>query len=183
MADIANFTADPLYTGCDQITTVGARVRNSRRAFRAQSQLMWAVQWAGKAYRQRHSKHRHDSGHSPDDVPWQRLQSAYGRIRVPIPESHDARSRVAWLEAGETADLIYIGGEDLNTRALGSKFVVTFSEVPSAVEDLPLVVVLPDQTWWSAVRPAAALAGFAGREHRSPGGPGESDVDQPVQRV
>ena len=151
MADIANFRADPLYTGCDQITTVGAGVLNSRRAFRAQSQLVWAVQCAGKAYLQQRSKHRHGSVHSPDDSPWQRLQSAYGRIRVPIAEGHEARSRVARLEAGEGADLIYIGVEDLDAGTLGSKFVVTFSELPSTVEDLPSVATLPDHTW----RPAA----------------------------
>ena len=152
MADSANFTADPRYADCDQITTVGARVLNSRRAFRAQSQLVWAVQCAGRAYLQRRSG-QHRSGPGPDATPWQRLQSAYGRIRVPIPEGHAARSRVARLEVSDAADLIYVGVEDLDTGSLGSKFVVRFSERPAAVDNLPSLAALPDHDWQPAVLP------------------------------
>ncbi|MCE2484044.1 MAG: hypothetical protein J4F42_00920 [Desulfurellaceae bacterium] len=149
MADSASFAADPRYAGCDQITTVGTGVLNSRRAFRAQSQLVWAVQGAGRAYLQR----RPGSAPGPDATPWQRLQSAYGRIRVPIPEGHAARSRVARLEVGDAADLIYIGVEDLDAGGLGSKFVVAFSERPAAVENLPSLASLPDHSWQPAVLP------------------------------
>ena len=185
MADSANFTADPRYAGCDQITTVGARVLNSRRAFRAQSQLVWAAQCAGRAYLQRRSG-QHRSGPSPDATPWQRLQSAYGRIRVPIPEGHAARSRVARLEVGDAADLVYIGVEDLDAGGLGSKFVVAFSERPAAVENLPSLASSARSqlaTGRPADRPGAAMVGAAGRQHRSPGRPGESDVYQPFQSV
>lgn len=70
MIDVANFKADPTYTSCDEIVTVGGRVLNSRNAFRARSQLVWAVRCAGKAYVKHHQ--------APDEVPWQLLQSAYG---------------------------------------------------------------------------------------------------------
>ena len=100
MADVANFKADPTYTSCDEIVTVGDGVLNSRRAFRAQSQLILAIRCAGKAYLQRYQ--------APGDVPWNLLQSAYGRIMVPIPEGHEARSRVFRLDESEAVDTIYV---------------------------------------------------------------------------
>ena len=143
MADVANFTADPKYTDCDEVITVGHSVLNSRRAFRAQSQLASAIRSAGKAY----LKHRQLAEQALGETPWHLLQSAYGRIRIPIPEGHGARTRVARLEAGEGADTIILGVEDLNDGTLGSKFVASFSTAAAQVEHLPRVTELPTPTW------------------------------------
>jgi hypothetical protein len=150
MAEGANFTADPMYTDCDEVTTVGRGVLNSRRAFRAQSQLVCAIRSAGKAY----LKHRQRLGQAPGQTPWPVLQSAYGRIRIPIPEGHTARTRVARLEAGEGADTIILGVEDLTAGTLGSKFVASFSALPAQIEHLPRVAELPNQTWQALTFPA-----------------------------
>lgn len=139
MAEVANFTSDPRYTDCDEVITVGHGVLNSRRAFRAQSQLVSAIRTAGKAY----LKHRQ----LPGEIPWHLLQSAYGRIRIPIPEGHEARTRVARFDVGEDADTIILGVEDLNDGTFGSKFVASFSALAAQVEYLPFVTELPDQTW------------------------------------
>ena len=146
MAEVANFTSDQNYTSCDEVITVGHSVLNSRRAFRAQSQLVSAIRCAGKAY----LKHRQLSG----EIPWQQLQSAYGRIRIPIPEGHAARTRVARLDARESVDTIILGVEDLGDGTLGSKFVASFSSAAAAVEHLPLVTELPNQTWKAVTFPA-----------------------------
>jgi hypothetical protein len=114
---------------------------NSRRAFRAQSQLLSATRCAGKAYVKRHQDQ------AEGDIPWHLLQSAYGRIMVPIPEGHQARSRAARLEAGEATDTIYVGIEDLDTGTYGSKFVVSFSATPAEMDNLPSVVGLPNDIW------------------------------------
>lgn len=139
MADGMNFTSDPTYTNCDEIVIVEGRVLNSRHAFRAQSQLISAIRCAGKAYVKRHQM--------PEDVPWNLLQSAYGRIMIPIPEGHEARSRVSRLDEDEAMDTIYVGVEDLDNGTLGSKFVASFSATPVEVEDLPLVAELPNAIW------------------------------------
>ena len=143
MIDVENFKADPTYTSCDEIVTVGGRVLNSRNAFRAQSQLVSAVRCAGKAYVKHH--------HAPEEIPWHLLQSAYGRIRIPIPEGHQARSRVSWLEAGETMDTISVGVEDLEAGTLGSKFVLAFSAAPLEMES---PTALPNTTWQAVEFPA-----------------------------
>ena len=138
--DAANFRADPTYMSCDEIVTVGGRVLNSRNAFRAQSQLVCAVQCAGKAY----GKHHY---HADAATPWHLLQSAYGRIRIPIPEGHHARSRVSWLDAQADADTISVGVEDLEAGTLGSKFVVAFSSAPLTLAHLPPLTALPNGRW------------------------------------
>ena len=150
MTDVANFTADPTYTDCDEVITVGRGVLNSRRAFRAQSQIASAIRSAGKAY----LKHRQLPEQAAGETPWHLLQSAYGRIRIPIPEGHEARTRVARLEAGEGADTIVLGVEDLNDGTLGSKFVASFAALPAEVEHLPLVTELPNQTWKALTFPS-----------------------------
>lgn len=158
MAEVANFISDPTYTSCDEVITVGSRVLNSRRAFRAQSQLVSAIRCAGQAY----LKHYQLSEHTPRETPWHLLQSAYGRIRIPIPEGHDARTRVARLDAGESVDTIILGVEDLGDGTLGSKFVASFSTAPAAVEPLPLVTELPNQTWKAVSFPADKLLSWPG---------------------
>ena len=163
MVDVANFTADPIYTDCDEVITVGRGVLNSRRAFRAQSQLASAIRSAGKAY----SKHPPATTASIGETPWHLLQSAYGRIRIPIPEGHEARTRVARLEAGEGADTLILGVEDLNDGTLGSKFMASFSGLPAQIENLPRMAELPNQTWKALTFPADKPLSWLGSTAKS----------------
>lgn len=150
MDDIANFTADPKFSDCDDVITVGHRVLNSRRAFRAQSQLVSAIRSGSKAY----LKHRRLREKTPGEVPWHLLQSAYGRIRIPIPEGHEARTRVARLEAGKGVDTVLLGIEDLDDGTLGSKFVASFSTAAAEVENLPGITEVPNNAWKQVAFPA-----------------------------
>lgn len=143
MMDITNFTADPKFGDCDDVTTVGHRLLNSRRAFRAQSQLLFAIRSGSKAY----LKYRQLPEQTLGDVPWHLLRSAYGRIRIPIPEGHKARTRVARLEAGKGVDTVFLGIEDLDDGRLGSKFVVSFSTAAAEVANLPGMTELPNKAW------------------------------------
>ena len=147
-----NDSSGPSYTSCDEIVIVAAPMLNSRRAFRAQSQLVGAIRCAGKAHAKRCygtvAVGAEDIG--AEALPWDRLQSAYGRIMVSIPEGHTARSRVARLDAGQDADTIYVGVEDLDTGTVGSKFVALFSARPAEINNLPLVTSLPSPIWQAA---------------------------------
>ena len=139
MLNAGTFVADLTYASCDETVTVAEPMLNSRRAFRAQSQLVSAIRCAGRAYAVGHQEMQ--------DVPWPLLQAAYGRIMVPIPEGHIARSRISRLDAGKEGDTIYVGIEDVDTETLGSKFVTRFSTKPAAVDGLPALAELPNLTW------------------------------------
>ena len=126
---------------------MAAPMLNSRRAFRAQSQLVSAIRCAGKAYAKRYYG---AEAVGAEAIPWDRLQFSYGRIMVPIPEGHTARSRVARLDAGKDAATIYVGVEDLDTGTVGSKFVAMFSAKSAEINNLPLVTSLPSPSWQAA---------------------------------
>lgn len=147
MTNSMNDSPGPSYRSCDEIVIVAAPMLNSRRAFRAQSQLVGAIRCAGKA----HAQSSHGTvAVGAETLPWDRLQYSYGRIMVPIPEGHTARSRVTRLDAARDADTIYVGVEDLDTGTVGSKFVALFSAKPAEIHNLPLVTALPDPLWQSA---------------------------------
>ena len=112
---------------------------NSRRAFRAQSQLVFAIRCAGRAYATLTA--------GVAAIPWDLLQSAYGRIMVPIPEGHTARSCIARLDQEGESITIGVGVEDQGTRKLGSKFIAKFSPRPAEVDELPAPATLPNSTW------------------------------------
>ncbi len=147
MPSRTNFTPDPSYTSCEEVVTVAAPMLNSRRAFRAQSQLVGAIRCAGKAYTQRCYEAETVGAEA---IPWDQLQSAYGRIMVPIPEGHTARCSVARLDAGQDADTVYVAVEDLDTGTVGSKFVALFSAKPAEIPNFPLVTALPSPSWQAA---------------------------------
>ena len=112
---------------CDNlIAKVHGPLLNSRRAFRAQSQLALAILSARNLYAYVSEVTEPKAGLS--------LVTAYGRIMVPVPEGHYAHCRSTQFRRRRKDTLIYVRLDDPAGPTFASKFVSTFAVLPDKFE-------------------------------------------------